>query len=147
VTAGRRGDYDRLERLADLGRRAGPVRRIDPQAALDDRDELAGTFALIGRSGWVACATAIATTVSPDHGRSPVASSLEHHAEREQIGAGVERTARELLGSHVARRADHLAELRDVGIAAGACDPEVRDHEPAGRRLERARCRASDRDG
>ena len=39
---------------------------------------------------------------------------VQHDAAREQVGASVDRLAEQLLGRHVARRADHRAGLREI---------------------------------
>ena len=44
---------------------------------------------------------------------------VEHDAEREQVGTMIDRHAERLLGAHVARRADHLADHRRDGAALG----------------------------
>ena len=62
--------------------------------------------------------------VAPLNGGCPVEHLEEQHAEREQIGAGVEVAAARLFGRHVVERAHHdavpgLDELR--GIVLDGC--------------------------
>ena len=48
----------------------------------------------------------------PANGGAPCDHLVEHHAEREQVAAQVDRVPLELLRRHIARRADDQARLR-----------------------------------
>ena len=54
--------------------------------------------------------------VSPENARLPVSISIEHAAERPDIGALVDRLAARLLGAHVRAGAEDHAVVRRIGI-------------------------------
>ena len=126
-----RADARSRDRGADRRRRSPADRADRSRGTL--RRSLANARrhrrARAGAAAAVACATAIAIGVvagpRPRAGRELV----QHHAEREQIGARVDVAPGELLGRHVARRADHRADLRDARHRRRARDAEVGDHD------------------
>ena len=89
-----------------------------------------------GRSGWncvigvggsLTCFCTIAIAVSALERQLPGEQSVEHDANRVEIGSAVDLAAEDLLGRHVRGRAHHVAALREVLGAQHARDPEVHD--------------------
>ena len=70
---------------------------------------------------------------------TPSQQVIEHDARREQVGPAIHRLAAQLFGSHVHRRAQQIAGMRQVGTAKmgdaeiGQGDGVVRTHQNVGR--------------
>ena len=71
-------------------------------------------------------AASVPMAVSATAGTVPVTASIEHHRERVEVGAPVERRAGGLLGRGVARGADHGARrFGPARLGERACEAEV----------------------
>ena len=126
----RRGEPGaRRDRLTDDHRARRPLRSIDPDAALDHLDEPRrqppGERSRRLRRLRHRDRDRVVARPRPRAGRQLV----QHHAEREHIGALIDLLSRQLLGRHVARRADQRPDLRDPDLVAAARDPEIGDHD------------------
>ena len=101
-------DRDALERRAGFRRRGESLSRLLGEQAYDHGIERfrkrRAACARGGTTGACTCWLTTASGLAPVNGSRPVDQLVEHHAQRVEIGAPVDRLAQRLLWRHVGRR-------------------------------------------
>ncbi len=124
------------ERVGDLARRLRPVRRVSRDAVHGDLFELdVDVGSARGRRLRDLVDDPVEHRLDLAGERRLAEQALvEHHAEREDVGARVDLVrARHLLGTEVGDRADERARMRDpreLALERRASEPEVHDANP-----------------